>query len=135
MDNTCLPPMPTEYQEQCAVIRWARMLAAAGERRLELLHGDASGVRVTVGLAVKMKAAGAVRGWPDLFLPVVKQDAGGVLYHGLFVELKRRRGGVVSPEQARVKGSLCAAGYAVQVCRGSDEAIKAISDYLGIKAC
>ena len=61
--------IPTEYDEQCAVIRWARMMVSTGqEPRLALLHGDASGVRVGIGTAVKMKRSGAIKGWPDLFL-------------------------------------------------------------------
>ena len=126
--NAC----PTEYEEQCAVIRWARMMAATVEPRLALLHGDSSGVRVGIGAALKMRRAGAVKGWPDLTLPVVKRDSGGVLYHGLFIELKRRRGGVVSPEQVIVQTRLRAEGYCVHVCKGADEAIRCIKDYLGI---
>ena len=118
---------PTEYQEQCAVIAWSRMMAATTEPRLALLHGDASGVRVPIGCAVKMKRCGAVKGFPDLMLPI----ACGV-WHGLFVELKRRRGGVVSPEQRTVHSMLQEQGYRVEVCKGADEAIKVISDYLGI---
>ena len=123
---------PTEYQEQCAVIAWARMMAATTEPRLALLHGDATGVRVPIGCAVKIRNAGAVKGWPDLMLPVFKRDSGGVLYNGLFIELKRRRGGVVSPEQVIVQTRLRAEGYCVHVCKGADEAIRVISEYLGI---
>jgi hypothetical protein len=126
--NAC----PTEYDEQSAVIRWRDMMVAAGEHRLKLLHGDASGVRVGIGAALKMKRQGAVRGWPDLMLPIVKRDSGGVLYHGLFIELKRRRGGVVSLEQVNVQTWLRAEGYCVHVCRGAEEAIAVIKEYLGI---
>ena len=118
---------PTEYDEQCAVIRWARMMSATTEPRLALLHGDASGVRVGIGAAAKMKRCGAVKGWPDLQIPI----ACGV-WHGLFVELKRRRGGVVSPEQKAVHTLLREQGYRVEVCKGADEAIRVISEYLGI---
>jgi hypothetical protein len=126
MDN------PTEAEAQATVIRWRDMMVAAGEHRLALLHGDASGVRVGIGAAMKMKRQGAVKGWPDLMLPVVKRDSGGVLYHGLFIELKRRRGGVVSLEQVIVQTWLRAEGYCVHVCKGADEAIKCIKGYLGI---
>ena len=130
--------IPTEYEEQCAVIRWARMMSKNGHSELALLHGDASGVRVTPGVAVKMKRAGAVKGWPDLFLPVLggpfAKAPEKVGYHwiGLFIELKRRRGGVLSDDQAGVLNALEQEGYCVDVCRGADEAIKTIKKYLGI---
>ena len=125
---------PTEYAEQCQVIAWSRMMAATTEPRLALLHGDASGVRVGIGAALKMRKAGAVKGWPDLFLPVTYkyEPAGHPVSYGLFIELKRRRGGVVSPEQRTVHSMLQEQGYRVEVCKGADEAIKVISEYLGI---
>lgn len=131
----------TEYEEQCAVIRWARAMAETGqEPRLALLHGDSSGVRVSVGAAVKMKRAGAIKGWPDLMLAVPQT---GVIYGsekrlpyyvwlGLFLELKRRKNGVISPEQATIHKLLRDQGYRVVVCKGSDEAIDTIKVYLGI---
>ena len=133
--------IPTEYEEQCAVIRWARMMAETGqEPRLALLHGDASGVRVGIGAAVKMRKAGAVKGWPDLFLPVPTEPLDGKdsgcpgIWDccGLFIELKRQNGGTVSPEQKNIQVMLREQGYWVQVCRGADEAIEAIKKYLVI---
>lgn len=104
------------------------MMAETGqEPRLALLHGDASGVRVGIGTAVKMKRAGAIKGWPDLFLAIPTP-----YLNGLFVELKRRKGGVVSPEQREIHDLLRYHGYQVEVCRGADEAIAAIKRYLGM---
>lgn len=121
-------PIPTEYQDQCAVINWARKLAALTlDKRLELLHGDSSGVRVSIGTALKMKKAGAIKGWPDVMLPVESES-----YNGLFIELKRRRGGIVSQDQQAVHDLLREQGYRVEVCCGADEAICVISDYLGL---
>jgi len=127
-------PVPTEYQEQRAVIAWARNMAEMlQDGCLAMLHGDATGVRVPIGCAVKMQAAGAYRGFPDLFLPVALESAPGQYYCcGLFIELKRRKGGVVSNEQRAVHDFLRRQGYAVEVCRGSDEAIDVIKVYLGL---
>ena len=125
--NTDITKCPTEFQEQAAVVRWARCLADSGDDRLKLLHGDASGVRVPIGCAVKMKRAGAVKGWPDLFLAVKTFD-----FNGLFVEMKRETGGVVSKEQKYLHLLLRQQGFAVVVCRGAYEGICAIRNYLGI---
>jgi hypothetical protein len=125
-------PCPTEYQEQCAVIFWARV-NSLNDKRLLLLHGDSSGVRVSIGTALKMKKAGNIKGWPDLFLPVPCESQHGQYYCcGLFIELKRRRGGVVSSDQQAVHDLLREQGYRVEVCRGADEAIAAIREYLCI---
>ena len=129
------PPCPTEHEEQVHVISWCRGRAAiTGDRRLLLVHGDSSGVRVPIGCAMKMKRAGAVKGWPDLFLPVPCESQPGQYYCcGLFIELKRRRGGVVSSDQQAVHDLLREQGYRVEVCRGAEEAIRVISDYLGLE--
>ena len=125
------PPCPTEYQEQVSVISWCRGRAAiTGDRRLELVHGDSSGVRVPIGCAMKMKRAGAIKGWPDLFLPVGSSTKSFKWHYGLFIELKRRRGGVVSDEQKEIHELLREQGYKVEVAKGAEEAISVISDYL-----
>ena len=146
MPNFKQPPCPTEHEEQVLVCSWARGYAKIhNDYRLELLHGDSSGVRVPIGCAVKMKRAGAIKGWPDLFLPVPtvvkKQDItvdGKVQFtlnsgfYGLFIELKRLRGGVVSQEQKEIHEALRAQGYRVEVCRGAADAIETIKEYLGL---
>lgn len=130
--------IPTEYEEQCAVIRWARMMADTGqEPRLALLHGDSSGVRMSIGAAVKMKRAGRLKSWPDLFLavPTKVEIADGwatMAVNGLFIELKRLDGRA-DKEQLALHELLRAQGYAVHVCRGSEAAIAVLREYLGMK--
>ena len=51
-------------------------------------------------------------------------------YAGLFIEMKRRRGGVVSSEQKAYIAELRAEGYRVEVCRGCAEAFAVLEDYL-----
>jgi hypothetical protein len=125
---------PTEFEEQATTIKWAREMAVFfSDYRLELLHGDSSGVRVPIGCALKMKRAGSIKGWPDLFLAVPCESRPGQYYCcGLFIELKRRHGGVVSADQRAVHDLLRKQGYRVEVCRGSDEAIQTIIDYLAL---
>lgn len=127
--------IPTEYEEQCKVVEWARLMVETGqEPQLELLHGDSSGVRVPIGCAMKMKRSGAVKGWPDLFLPVYTGTPDGMrLFHGLFIELKRRKNSTTSREQKRLHELLRDQGFCVKVCKGADEAIACIKNYLGMK--
>jgi hypothetical protein len=120
------PKCPTEFEEQSAVVRWARNMAVFDDR-LRLLHADSTGVRVPIGCAVKMKQAGAVKGWPDMFLAVNTFD-----FNGLFIEMKRETGGVVSKDQKYLHLLLRNQRFAVVVCRGANQAINAIKNYLGI---
>lgn len=53
-----------------------------------------------------MKAAGVKPGVPDMFLPVAREGC-----HGLYIELKRRDGGRVSPEQTAWMDALARQGY------------------------
>ena len=72
-----------------------------------------------------MKAEGMRSGVPDLFLPVARKG-----YHGMFIELKRRRGGVVSKDQQQWIDDLREQGYHAIVCRGFDEAKEQLTEYL-----
>jgi hypothetical protein len=125
-------PVPTEYQEQCKIVEWARMMSLH-DARLRLLRAGMEGVRLTIGTRVKAKRAGLDASWPDLtlFVPRPKGNGDGA-WHALFIELKRRKGGTVSPEQREMHDRLRCQGYRVEVCRGADEAIVVIKGYLGI---
>lgn len=121
------PPVPTEYAEQVAVFRLAQLYARQYPE-LKYLSGSLNGVRLHIGQAVKAKKAGLVRGYPDLFLPVKRR-----IYSGLFIELKRRKGSSIQPEQYEWREFLVSQGYEHYFCRGADEAWKAILGYLNIK--
>jgi len=117
--------MPTEDDEQRAVVAWCEGYALADIRARLLLHVPNGGHR-HIATAARLRRLGVRPGVPDLLLPVVVLP-----YHGLWVEMKRRRGGVLSPDQHGWIDALRAEGYAVAVARGADEAIAAIIAYLG----
>ena len=60
-------------------------------------------------LLEKLKAEGLVKGIPDLFIPEYK----------LFIEMKRRDGGVVSESQNKVHKILKGLDYKVEVTNGA----------------
>ena len=62
---------------------------------------------------------------PDIFLPVPRKG-----FHGLYMELNRQKGGVVSESQSKWLGALMERGYMTSVCYGVDQAIKVIKEYL-----
>ena len=117
--------IPTEDTEQLSVIAWCEGYALADARARLLLHVPNGGSRHIVE-ASKLRRLGVRAGVPDLLLPVAVAP-----YHGLWIEMKRRKGGLVSAAQHGWIDALRAEGYAVAVARGADEAIDTIIAYLG----
>ena len=117
---------PLESKEQEIVIQW-KNLNLKRYPALDMLHASMNGVRVSAGIRAKMKKQGLVAGFPDLMLDVARRG-----YHGLRIELKRVKGGVVSKDQARVLARMNEEGSLAKVCKGHAEAIELIEWYLGI---
>jgi VRR-NUC domain len=115
--------VPTEYQEQCDLIAWCDRHQ---DLRVCLIYSHLNGMRTGLGTAIKAKRSGARNGIPDLFLPVPSNG-----YHGLYIELKRLKGGVVSAEQKAWGKQLKLLGYQWVLCRGCNEAKLEIAGYLG----
>ncbi len=118
------PPVPTEYDEQAALIEWAD-LASKKWPELKWLHSIPNGAHTHIVTAMKLKKSGVKRGVPDLSLPVSRHG-----YHGLYIELKRQRGGRVDADQVACHTFLRDAGYFVTVCKGWEAAKNEILDYL-----
>ena len=117
---------PLESEEQELIFKW-RDENKFKWPELFLLHSSGNGLRLTPGQATKAKKQGLTKGIPDIMLPVPKNN-----YHGLFIELKRIKGGKVSPEQELFLKALEKQGYKAVVCHGHKEAIETIKQYLGI---
>lgn len=115
---------PAEETEQEALFRWAA-LNACRIPELYLLHHIPNGGARSARTGARLKAQGVKPGVPDICLPVAR---GGK--HGLYIELKRRDGGRVSPAQHWWIDSLQAQGFAACVCCGWDDARMAIMCYL-----
>ena len=118
--------VPTEHQEQVALFEWAAWMARKHPDLL-LMHAIPNGGKRDIRTAARLKAEGVKPGVPDIFLPVPKDGK-----HGLYIELKRSRGGTVSKEQEAWIRALSAQEYVCAVCHGHREAIKVITDYMGI---
>ena len=68
---------------------------------------------------------GVKAGVPDLCLPVARGQ-----YHGLYIELKRQRGGRTSDHQSEWLDALSAQGYKAALCYGWEQAAGTIIEYL-----
>lgn len=114
-----------EHSEQVALITWwglAHNLFGISE---QLLFAIPNGGERNIVVAARLKAEGVRAGIPDLFLAVPR---GG--HSGLFIEMKKSKGGRVSPAQKTAMEILSKSGYSVTVCHGFPEAKAAIEDYL-----
>ena len=117
MDNTRIP---TEHWEQVQLFQWA-----SNYRELDLMHAIPNGGKRDIRVALKLKEEGVKAGVPDIFLPL---PMGGK--HGLYIEMKRRKYGRVSPDQLQWLDALMRQGYMCAVCHGWEMARDVIVEYL-----
>lgn len=118
-------PLPTEHEEQAALLSWWRWYAPTRGVDERLLMAIPNAGKRSRAAGRWFKAEGLRKGAPDLLLAIPRGR-----WHGLFVENKRRAGGRVSGEQEDMLALLAAQGYHVTVCRGWDEARRAIREYM-----
>jgi hypothetical protein len=114
----------SEFQEQVLIFQWAALMSVQ-RPELKLLNSSLNGVRLTIGQAKKAKRAGMKKGYPDIFLPVPRG-----IFHGLFIELKKKGGSKPTKEQAEWLSELVGWGYDCYCCKGSRAAISTIESYL-----
>lgn len=96
-----------------------------------------SGMKLTIGQAVKASKMRSSRGLPDIF---IAEPVNG--FHGLFLELKRKEAKVFKmdgslynnphlKEQNVILDLLRKKGYVAEFCIGFDQTIRFIKNYLG----
>ena len=117
---------PTEEQEQAVIFQWAEIMVNR-HPELRLLYHIPNGGWRSKPEAVRFKRAGVKAGVPDLCLPVARKG-----YHGLYIELKRQKGGRLREDQKQWLDDLFEQGYLAVRCDGADEAIGMLERYLEI---
>ncbi len=118
-------PIPTEHEEQAALIEWWHLASRKHEIPEHLLFAIPNGGMRQKATAALLKSEGVRAGAPDLMLAVPR---GG--YHGLFIELKRIRNGRVTPDQREFLTDLQKREYCVRVAKGFNDAKTIIEDYI-----
>lgn len=116
--------VPTEAEEQKLLFEWVAYQCAKYPELKLLYHIPNEGKRSASGGADLVRQ-GLKKGVPDICLPVPKGR-----YHGLYIELKRKKGGKVSTEQKNWIYSLTGQGYKATICRGWEEARAEILAYI-----
>lgn len=99
--------------------------AGSGSSLLNLLYHVPNGGSRHKAEAGRLRAEGVKAGVPDLCLPVARGQ-----YHGLYIELKRQRGGRTSDHQSEWLDALSAQGYKAALCYGWEQAAGTIIEYL-----
>lgn len=114
-----------EHKEQVTLIEWWRYAHQQFGLSEPLLFAIPNGGARSATTGALLKAEGVRAGVPDLFLAVPRGS-----YHGLFIEMKKIKGGVVSAAQECRCAELHSQGYAVEICHGWQEAVTTITSYL-----
>lgn len=127
----------SETDAQVKLVNWCNSVRFGDEMLGEYLHHSpnegkketriSKTGRVYCPQGQKNKNMGTRKGYPDLMIEIARQG-----YHGLRIELKKKKGGRVEPEQREWIERLNRQGYKAVVARGLDEAKQIITDYMGI---
>jgi rhodanese-related sulfurtransferase len=118
------PPPPSEDREQRVLVAWLDR-----ERPDIPYFAVPNGGWRSKATAGILKATGVKPGVPDLVFPAAR---GG--HHGLFIELKRTKGGRASENQKAWLERLRAGGYRAEICAGAEAAMAVITGYFGKEA-
>lgn len=118
-------PVPSEDDEQRALVQWCTAVALPHESRFDLLYHIPNGKYRTTAAAGQLKAMGVKRHVPDFFLSVARHG-----FHGCYVELKALDGSV-PPGQKALHAQLREQGYFVAVAFGWVAAARELCQYLG----
>lgn len=124
---------PSEYTLGTLIARWMSIQYPS-----VLFHFDLSGLRLTIGLAVKCKSLNPRRGWPDLFIAEARGQ-----FKGLFIELKKSHDVLYTQkgklrkdehiqEQAQMLAELEVRGFRAVFACGFEECQKIIREYLSL---
>ena len=123
-----MPKIPTETQEQIWLMKWSRQPSIRSQfPDLKYLF-HVPNERPDKAQSIILEQMGVKRGVPDLVLPVARGK-----YHGLYIEMKRTRDGVVSDDQRWWLEELEKTGHAAKVCYGWKQASEVLMWYLSLK--
>jgi hypothetical protein len=92
---------------------------------MRLRHRDVPFTHIANENQHRKAKEGLLSGVPDYFIMVAKNDK-----HGLFIEIKRQKGGILSKNQKMTILKLEEQGYECRVCNGWRSAAQAVCDYL-----
>lgn len=118
--------MISEHEEQKQLIKWWSLYCKTKCIPEVLLFAIPNGGKRDIRTAAVLRSEGVRAGIPDLFLAVETYR-----HAGLFIEMKKQKGGVISDAQKDVFSLINEkTGYCVKVCNGFEEAKNTIIQYI-----
>lgn len=105
---------PSEDAEQLVVVQWLKLQGV-------LFHHSPNGGNRHIITATRLKAQGCSKGFPDLII-LDPPPCGG--YVGAAVEMKKVKGGTLSPEQRAWLMELELRKWKAKCCKGAGDAIE-----------
>lgn len=123
------PKQPSEDQIQMAVVQYLELQKYKDRPLAYYAVHVPNGGRMTARMGNKLKKMGVQAGYCDMLIDIPRGK-----FHGLRLELKVEKGGVVSAAQKERIAVLLEEGYQAVVCRGYEPTIKAIEEYMALGA-
>lgn len=114
------PPTQREHNLQTACVRWARL-----QFPKLTIFAIPNGAWCGYKQGRKLVAEGMLKGVPDIFVALARKG-----YHGLFIEMKAGKKGVVREEQSEMLLKLREEGYQCAVCRTFEQFQAIIINYI-----
>lgn len=114
----------TESDHQIAFFQWVKVMSGRDPRLATIFSVPNGGYRSKV-TGARMRAEGALSGVWDIFVPVPVGN-----FSGLWIEMKCGNN-KLTPNQIIFRESV-GDGYLWAICYTYDDAIRTVSDYLGI---
>lgn len=120
---------PYEEDEQIAFVQWCRLNNIIVHHSGNEIGGSTPSMKAR---AIKMKRMGTSKGFPDLIVLVPLTGITDEVdsYQMVIIEMKRKKGGTVSPEQKDWLEKLEMAGIPGKVCHGAGEAIDFVKEFI-----
>lgn len=120
--------VPTEYEECKIFVQWLRLNNIPHSH---CPNESQSGSKNAMIRGAKLKAIGQSRGVfdYDIYLPFKGVTGAIDGYELIKVEMKRKKGGTVSPEQKNWMIIYEKAGIPCKICKGADEAIEFVKSF------
>lgn len=130
--NKPRPPQPVKEASEdaihLAIINWLKTIPYKDKTLEDYFHHSPNGGVSSFRQKAKFKAMGTKNGYCDLQADIARRG-----YHGLRVEIKKEKGGVVSPAQKERIEMLNDENYYAVVTRGLQESVDAIKWYMEIE--
>jgi hypothetical protein len=136
--NIKQPVKQTEESELLQVVKWFEL-----QYPNEIFKSNYDHFKSSIYHAKRQKDLHTqLKGYPDIFIPKMKQNETGSVYGGLFIEFKRsgtkiltKQQKYASPhllEQSKFLTKLCNLGYYAVFGVGFEDTIKIINNYMNL---